>query len=351
MKPSKVLETLISTYEFNASGAVPRNRQVNLYLEGAPGVAKSSVVYQSAAQLGIDIGEFRFAGSDPTDIKGIPDLKSGRTVWATPEELPTDPDWRGIVFFDEIVQGSPMTMSAVTELVLEGKMGKYVLPKGAMIVAAGNRRSDRSAVNEMPRHLADRFIVVPVEADVDDFVVWADTNNIRSEITSFVRARPDLLSAFDPQQMKSPSMRGWGFVSSILDMNVHPVVQHTLISGCVGSGAALEFLGHLELYGQIPTVEEILANPETAKMPKGENAPAMCYAIASNLSRALNHKTAKAVMTYIKRFESEEFTVITIKGAVDREAALAKKGEGPKNPVKKHDDVLDWSAENAHIII
>jgi len=351
MKPSMVLDTIVSAYQFNTSDGVPRNRHINLYLEGVPGIAKSSVVYQAVSQLGINIVEFRFAGSDATDLKGIPDLKSGRTVWATPEELPTDPDWKGVIFFDEIVQGGPMVMSAVTELVLEGRMGTYTLPKGAVIVAAGNRRSDRSAVNEMPRHLADRFVLLPVEADVDDFVLWADTSGIRSEITSFIRARPDLLSAFDAQQMKSPSMRGWAFVSSVLEMNVPPVVQHTLISGCVGEGAAIEFLGHLRLYGEIPSVEEILANPTTAKMPKGENAPAMCYAIASNLSRALSHKTAKAVMAYISRFDSEEFAVITVKGALDREAALIKRKEGPKNPVRTHDDVIEWCAKNAHLVI
>jgi len=351
MKPSMVLDTIVSAYQFNTSGAVPRNSYIALHIEGPPGVAKSSVVYQAKDQLDINIVEFRFAGSDATDLKGIPDLQSGRTVWATPEELPTDPDWKGIIFFDEIVQGGPMVMSAVTELVLEGRMGSYTLPKGAVIVSAGNRRSDRSAVNEMPRHLADRLVFVSVEADVPDFVLWADTHNIRSEITSFIRARPDLLSAFDPQQSKSPSPRGWNFVSSILEMGVPPVVQHTLVSGCVGEGAAIEFLGHLELYGQIPTVEEILANPTTAKMPKGDKAPAMCYAIASNLSRALNYKTAKAVMAYASRFESEEFTVITVKGALDREAALIKRKEGPKNPVKTHDDVLLWCSENAHLVI
>jgi hypothetical protein len=351
MKPSMVLDTIVSAYRFNTSGAVPRNSYIALHIEGPPGVAKSSVVYQAKEQLGINIVEFRFAGSDATDLKGIPDLKSGRTVWATPEELPTDPDWKGIIFFDEIVQGGPMVMSAVTELVLEGRMGTYSLPKGAIIVSAGNRRSDRSAVNEMPRHLADRLCFISVEADVPDFVLWADTHNIRSEITSFIRARPDLLSAFDAQQPKSPSPRGWNFVSSILEMNVPPVVQHTLVSGCVGEGAAIEFLGHLELYGQIPTVEEILANPTTAKMPKGEKAPAMCYAIASNLSRALNYKTAKAVMAYVSRFESEEFAVITVKGALDREAALIKQKQGPKSPVRTHDDVIEWCAKNAHLVI
>ncbi len=357
MKPSMVLDTIVSAYNHNTSDGVPRNRHVNLYLEGVPGVAKSSLVYQAKDTLGINIVEFRFAGSDATDLKGIPDLRSGRTVWATPEELPTDPDWKGIIFFDEIVQGGPMVMSSVTELVLEGRMGTYTLPEGAIIVAAGNRRSDRSAVNEMPRHLADRFVLLPVEADVDDFVLWADTSGIRSEVTSFIRARPDLLSAFDPTQMKSPSMRGWNFVSSVLDMNPSPatvaerVMRQTLIAGCVGTGAAIEFSAHLELYGQIPSVDEVLANPTGCRVPKGDNAPAMCYAIAANLSRSMSHKTAKPIIDYISRFESEEFAVITVKGALDREAAMIKRGEEIKQPIRKNSAVLEWSAKNAHLVI
>ena len=350
MKPTEVLDMLVSMYKFNTSGKVPRQRQINLFLEGAPGVSKSSLVYQAAAMIGGEVEEFRCAGADASDVKGIPDLSDGRTRWATPEEFPTDPDWKGCLFFDEIVQGTSLVQSSLSQLVLEGRMGKYVMPKGAIIVAAGNRRSDRSAVNEMPRHMADRFTFVPVEADVDDFCGWAGANDIRPEVTSFIRDRRELLAAFDPQQPKSPSPRGWAFVSSLLDSGQTGLALQTALAGQVGAGAAIEFLAHLRMFGQIPTVEEILADPDNARVPTGENAPSMCYAVASNLSRIMSASNAKKVVTYIERFPSEEFAVVTMKDALEREKIMEREGRAPAKRLGTVPEVRAWATKNAKLV-
>ncbi len=340
MKPSSVLNAIVNTYKFNVGGDVPRQRRLNLYLEGAPGIAKSSLVYQAAADLGIEVVEFRLAGSDPTDLKGMPDLADGRTRWATPEDLPTDPDWNGIIFFDELVQGPPLTQSAITELVLEGRMGRYVLPEKAVVIAAGNRRSDRSAVNEMPRHLADRLTFLQVEADVDDFAGWGHVHGIRQEVLAFVRSRPDMLSKFDPSMNKSPSPRGWAFVSSILDVEGYDeFTRQMMIAGQVGDGAAIEFSGYMRLFGEVPTIEEIMANPKTARVPEGQHAPAMLYAVATSLARHLSGKTAKVLMQYIERIP-EEFGVLAVRDALVRDTDLRKVAE-----------VKAWAARNASLII
>ena len=339
MKPSSIHNILVNVYRNNAAG-VPRQRRINPYLEGAPGIAKSSLVYQAAATLGIEVVEFRLAGGDSSDVRGIPDLSSGRTVFATPEEFPTDSDWQGIMFFDEIVQGSPAAQSALTELVLEGKMGTYRLPEGAMIVAAGNRRSDRAAVNEMPRHLADRFTFLGVDPDVDDFAAWATAEGLRPEVVSFVRARSELLSKFDATVAKSPSPRGWAFVSTILDGEGYdPFERQMMIAGQVGEGAAVEFMGHLRLFGEVPTVEEIIANPTGTRIPEGAHAPAMLYAVASNLARALTGKTAKAILAYVARMP-EEFGVLAVRDALIRDP-----------DIRKVPEVKMWAASNASLII
>lgn len=340
MKPSIALNAILATYDYNTSG-IPPEQQINLFLRGAPGVAKSSLVYQAGDMRNVGVAEMRLPGMDAADIKGMPSIKDGRTVWCSPEEIPTDPDWKGFVFLDEPAQAPLLVMSAVSQLILQKRIGNVILPKGAVIISAGNRKSDRSAVNEMPRHLADRYTFIDVEADVDDFVGWAIKNDIRSEVTSFVRSRTELLHKFDASQPKSPTMRGWAFVSGILSMpNLSPVAQHAMIAGTVGEGAAIEFMGHLRLYGQIPTVEEIVADPKGTPVPTGENAPAMSYAVSSNLSRAMDSKNAKAIIDYISRMESEEFAVLTVRDALERDATL-----------KKVEHVRNWAARNASLII
>lgn len=340
MKPSIALNAILATYHYNMSGVEP-DKQINLFLRGAPGTAKSSLVYQAGEALDVNVAELRLPGMDAADIKGMPTISNNRTVWCSPEEIPADPDWKGFVFLDEPAQAPLLVMSAVSQLILQKRIGNTFLPKGAVIISAGNRKSDRAAVNEMPRHLSDRYTFIDVEADIDDFTSWAIKNNIRPEVTSFVRSRTELLHKFDPSQPKSPTLRGWMFVSGILQMaNLHPLAQHAMIAGTVGEGAAIEFMGHLRLYGQIPTVEEIIANPKGTPVPTGENAPAMSYALSSSLSRVLDSKNAKAIIEYISRMESEEFAVLTVRDALERDASL-----------KKVEHVRNWAARNASLII
>ena len=340
MKPSLALNAITSAFNYNLSG-IPRQRAINLFLRGAPGVSKSSLIYQAADALGVEVAEYRLAGMDAADMRGVPKVEGKKTIWCTPEDIPTDPKWKGFIFFDEIVQAAQIVQSSVSQIVLEGRMGTVVLPAGAVIVAAGNRRSDRSAVNEMPRHLANRFTFIDVEADVDDFATWANTNDVRGEVVSFVRSRTELLHKFDAAETCFPSPRAWAFVSGILDMQgLDPYVQQCMFAGTVGEGAAIEFMGHLRLYGQMPSVEEIIASPSKARIPDGEHAPAMSYAVASNLSRAINTKNAKAIVEYLGRLPNEEFAVLCIKDAIARDA-----------DTKKIPEVRAWAAKNASLII
>ena len=90
-----------------------------------------------------------------------------------------------------------------------------------MIVAASNKDSNRAG-NRMPTHLRDRFMTVEVEADVDDFVAYANTKGIDPMITGFVRAA-ELLSKFERDALACPSPRGWDKVNTILSWGLDPV--------------------------------------------------------------------------------------------------------------------------------
>jgi hypothetical protein len=58
-------------------------------------------------------------------------------VWASPAELPTDPKSNAIVFLDELNSAAPAVQAAAYQLILNRRVGQYVLPAGVAIVAAG----------------------------------------------------------------------------------------------------------------------------------------------------------------------------------------------------------------------
>jgi MoxR-like ATPase len=63
-----------------------------------------------------------------------------------------------MLFLDEINMAPPAMQGIAQQLILDRQVGSYRVPEGWFIWAAGNRKSDRAAVFEMPSALANRFI-------------------------------------------------------------------------------------------------------------------------------------------------------------------------------------------------
>ena len=315
------------------------SNRICLFLEGPPGGGKSSLVQQATVRHGVDFIDLRLVQLDPVDLRGIPTVVDGQTIWAAPNFLPRDPDWKGVLFLDELPQAVPLVQNTVSQLVLDRYIGDYKLPDGAIIVAAGNPRSSKAATNEMPRHLANRFVFIKVKTSSKVWLQWAAGNGVRPEVTSFFRMHDNLLHAFEASQQCNPTPRSWAYVSTILDLPVDAQVRSSLIAGAVGEGAANVFEGHLRLWEQVPDLDEVLADPENAPVPHGENAPGITYALAAKLSRIINEKNADAAITYLRRLPVE-YGVVAMKEAtaVNEKLFMAK-------PVRK------WFADNSSLMV
>ena len=112
-----------------------------VFMWGPPGIGKSDIVKQIADEFNRPVIDVRLSLWEPTDIKGIPYYNSQANTmsWAPPSELPTDPDSNAILFLDELNSAAPATQAAAYQLILNRRVGTYILPKGVSIVAAGNR--------------------------------------------------------------------------------------------------------------------------------------------------------------------------------------------------------------------
>jgi MoxR-like ATPase len=240
VKSSAILETL----------RVLVTARQPVFIWGGPGVGKSAVTHQLAQALKIPLQDVRALLLDPVDLRGLPFLGSdGRSKWATPEFLPQNGS--GILFLDELNAAPAMVQASCYQLVLDRKLGEYSLPEGWAIIAAGNRDSDRGATTRMPTPLRNRFVHLEFEVDVQEWSEWAIQSAIRPEVIAFLRFRPELLSAFDRDANAFPSPRSWEFVSRILDSldsQSNPSIEHEVIAGAVGSGAATEFSGFLRMF-------------------------------------------------------------------------------------------------------
>jgi len=68
---------------------------------------------------------------------------------------------------------APAVQAAAYQLILNRRVGKYVLPDNVVMVAAGNRESDKGVTYRMPTPLANRFIHLEMKVDFESWEQWA----------------------------------------------------------------------------------------------------------------------------------------------------------------------------------
>lgn len=325
MKPSDLEKSL--------EICIKANQPVTIW--GSPGIGKSQIIAQLASRLNRQLRDVRAVLLDPVDLRGLPTVNGdGRAKWAIPEFLPRDGS--GILFLDELNRAATLVQNACFQLVLDRKLGEYSLPAEWAIVAACNRESDGGGVTRMSSALANRFVHLDCEPNLEDWCKWAVTHAIEPAVIAFLRFRSELLHQFDRNAKAFPSPRSWEFVSRICAQHPAKDVEFGLLEGTVGHGAAVEFAAFLTLYRNIPSIDSILLNPDKAPIPT--NDAASLWAIASALSRRASDQNFRRILTYLDRMP-QEYAVMSVRDAVARDASLSSTAEFTAWAVK-HSDVI-----------
>ena len=227
------------------------NKNVHLW---GPGIGKSRYLAQVTNELANSIQHIWLSSWDP-NIKGIPyfDAKNVKMAWGAPSELP-DEELAAqydniVVFFDEMNSAAPAVQAAAYQLILNRRVGQYKLPDNVIIVAAGNRESDKGVTYRMPAPLANRFIHLELAVDFDDWFAWSVDNSQHKDVVGYLTFSKKDLYDFDP---KSPSRsfatpRSWAFVSELLDDELDEGTLTDLVAGSVGEGLAVKFMAQLAM--------------------------------------------------------------------------------------------------------
>lgn len=315
MKPSQIKQALRWCYA----------NERPAFLWGPPGIGKSDLVRQLAAELKISLIDKRLSQSDPTELKGYPwpDQTAGVMSFLRDGELPTK--GKGILFLDEFNNAPSATQAPAYQLILDRKLGSYTLPKGWVAIAAGNRITDRSVVHAMAAALSNRFIHLDVEPDLEDWVSWAKISGVNPSTIAYLRFRSMNLftDKFTPGMRAFPTPRTWVYADRIAhDDTLDLAVKRGLLGGAISPEIAAEYEGFLRDASELPDVDVILHAPEKASLPK---KPSTMYAVITRLETITSSKTLEALLKYVARLP-KEFEVMFVQLATTRDKALLNTG-------------------------
>jgi hypothetical protein len=294
-----------------------------LFLWGPPGIGKSELVEGITRDLGGLMIDLRLGQMEPTDIRGIPFYNKdiGKMDWAEPVELPDEVTASQypvvVLFLDELNSAAPSVQSAAYQLILNRRIGKYKLPSNVVMVAAGNRESDKGVTYRMPTPLANRFIHQEMKVDFPSWQEWAVNNNIHKDVVGYLSFAKQDLYDFDAKSASRAfaTPRSWTFVSQLLDEEEDNDTVTNLIAGTVGEGLAVKFMAHRKVASKMPNPTDILSGKVKDLNVKEVSAMyslviSMCYelkgAVETKVEDKKFHEMSDNFFGYMmKNFETE----------------------------------------------
>lgn len=195
------------------------SHEQSVLLLSPPGVGKSDVVRQAAADAGLECKSLLGTQIAPEDVSGVPRIIGERSVFCPPRVLLPDNPTKFCLFLDELPACAPDVQKAFYSLLLERRIGEYELPKDTWVVAAGNRAEDKALVRTISSALVNRVLILNVRIDTAEWLAWAQRSGVRADVVQFIEQNPDaLLRPVPDKAAQFSTPRAWASLSRALDL-------------------------------------------------------------------------------------------------------------------------------------
>ena len=294
MNVNRLVDELAPAYSSIINSGTPLRVFPSVMLWGPPGVGKSQAVRQIAGEIEKNTGkktvvtDVRLLLFNPIDLRGIPTANADKTlaVWLKPQIFQMDPSDGvvNILFLDEISAAPQSVQAAAYQITLDRVVGEHRLPENCIVIAAGNRTTDKSVAFKMPKALSNRLLHIEVEGSFKSWKEWAIRSGVNGKVVGFLSFRQQHLMTFDSgnDDLAFATPRSWEMVSNILNCVCDDVDRsYHLIAGIIGTGLAVEFRTWSKIYDDLPSIEDIF-DGAMPKVPTGTDAMyALCAAMTA----------------------------------------------------------------------
>lgn len=165
---------------------IPIEKQRPIFLMGAPGIGKTSIMEQIASELGVGLVSYSMTHHTRQSALGLPFIEKkvyggkeyniseytmSEIIASVYDMIEATGHKEGILFLDEINCVSETLAPAMLQFLQYKIFGRHTVPKGWIVVTAGNPPEYNNSVREFDIATWDRLKRIDVEAD---YAVWRE---------------------------------------------------------------------------------------------------------------------------------------------------------------------------------
>ncbi len=230
-----IKNTIIAYLEKNEDGSffIPIEKQRPVFLYGPPGIGKTAVMEQIAKELDIGLVSYSMTHHTRQSAIGLPFItkkKFGEEEYDVSEYTMSEilasvyvyiektGKKEGILFLDEINCVSETLAPSMLRFLQYKTFGSHEVPKGWIVVTAGNPPEYNKSVKEYDIATLDRIKKIDVEANYDVWKEYAINNDVHPAILAFLDIKKDCFYSIEntPAGKKFVTARGWEDLSRIM---------------------------------------------------------------------------------------------------------------------------------------
>lgn len=329
-------------------------------VQGNIGTGKSSLLNMLSEQLPDHVPCYFDANTKDVGDMMIPKMASiggeDFVSFAINEELGMHHNKPIILMIDEYGKANPSVKNALLRVMLERKIGSYELHPDSIVFATTNLGAE-GVGDLLPAHARNRVTVLTSRKPNNiEWIEWGINNEIDYTLLGWCKENPQLFQSFT--DVKDPNENPYIFhpkdpsrTSFVTPRSLHAASDWmkqrdkfsddtltALLIGTIGARAAMDLMAFTKLADQLPSLESIKNNPESAKIP--DSASAVCMVVFKAIS-TLERDWVDAWMTYLNRLDKEA------------QAMFAKNVASPKysksSIIMTNKKFTQWARENNYI--
>lgn len=222
--------------------SIPIERQRPIFLMGPPGIGKTAIMEQVAAELGVGLVSYSMTHHTRQSALGLPFIEKkiyggveySVSEYTMSEIIASVYDMmertglkEGILFLDEINCVSETLAPAMLQFLQYKIFGRHRVPAGWIVVTAGNPPEYNNSVREFDIVTWDRLKRIDVEPDYDVWKEYAYKKGIHPAILTYLDIKKsDFYKIETTVDGKSfVTARGWSDLSDMMKL----YEQHSIV--------------------------------------------------------------------------------------------------------------------------